>query len=412
MMLALPNQRPVLLATLAAAACLALFLGQGAAAAGEESEAGKEKQKGPDLVNKYTGDALARLQADQKSLLAKYKARDDVITAAKGVHYRVITAGPADGKVANELTPLSFRFTAHVLGDDDEPFGSTGSARRIPHKRPHEFKVAGLATALKLMRAGDEWEIVLAADVAFGKDGNNAVPQDMAVKFDFTVLEVLPEVTWLDIIWKFCIDYPVYIVVVSLALKYVLDKYFGIVHSNRLKLTADLLHSDSNPRVYLDIAIDNKPAGRIVLQLAPRSFPKTAENFRSLCCKPKRQGYKGSKFHRIIPKFMCQGGDFTKGDGTGGRSIYGEAFKDEFDKAYLTHDRPYLLSMANAGPDTNGSQFFITTAAALHLDEKHVAFGFVVEGKEVVDKMEACEGTPPSNSVVITDCGELKSKST
>lgn len=162
-----------------------------------------------------------------------------------------------------------------------------------------------------------------------------------------------------------------------------------------------------NPRVFFDCKIGAHFAGRVTMELRADIVPRTCENFRQLCIMKKGFGYRNSKFHRIIPEFMLQGGDFTNGNGTGGKSVYGMKFDDE--NFLLKHDAPGTLSMANSGPNTNGSQFFITTVATPWLDNKHVVFGYVISGMEVVRKIEnqGTKGGRPRQTIQIVDSGEV-----
>ena len=159
-------------------------------------------------------------------------------------------------------------------------------------------------------------------------------------------------------------------------------------------------------RVFFDMAADGAPIGKIIMELRSDVVPKTSENFRALCTGEKGFGFQGSAFHRVIPGFMCQGGDFTAGNGTGGKSIYGNKFEDE--NFTLKHTGAGILSMANAGPNTNGSQFFLCTAMTQWLDGKHVVFGQVTDGLDVVKKIESygSQSGKTSKKIVIIASGQ------
>ena len=178
----------------------------------------------------------------------------------------------------------------------------------------------------------------------------------------------------------------------------------------RVKFHKDIKEPKQNNKnlVFIEISIDKNIIGKIIIKLYEDKVPYTCKNFKTLCINKNNLTYKNCPFHRIIKDFMIQGGDFTNGDGTGGISIYGEKFRDE--TFIFKHDKPYLLSMANAGPDTNGSQFFITTVETPHLDNKHVVFGEVVKGFEIIDYMNNLKidnNDRPLQNIFISNCGVL-----
>mmetsp|Transcript_22773 Transcript_22773/g.25086 ORF Transcript_22773/g.25086 Transcript_22773/m.25086 type:complete len:182 (+) Transcript_22773:20-565(+) len=178
------------------------------------------------------------------------------------------------------------------------------------------------------------------------------------------------------------------------------------------------MENPENPVVFFDISIGGSPKGRVEMELRADVVPKTAENFRCLCTGEKGQGrsgkllhFKSSSFHRVIPNFMCQAGDFTRNNGTGGESIYGEKFADE--NFELKHTGSGILSMANSGPNTNGSQFFLCTSQTSWLDDKHVVFGKVISGMDVISAIEqvGSESGRTRVPVMIVDSGQLRGKS-
>merc|ERR1711907_184416 len=256
------------------------------------------------------------------------------------------------------------------------------------------------------MKEGDTWELYIPSELAYGNRGTGRIPAGAALIFELQLIKVMPVLSWMEYLRQ-----NPNMLLLGIGALWFIWKNFGGGGSAHEEIPMSKASGVSgNPHVWMDVSIGGKPAGRIVLELFKSVVPKTVENFRALCSgeKGKALSYKNSPFHRIIPGFMCQGGDFTNQNGSGGRSIYGGKFNDEFDNGALFHTEPGLLSMANSGPNTNGSQFFLTTEKTPWLDGKHVVFGKVMKGMDVVRMMEQTGSSNGATKqpVVITDCGE------
>ena len=188
------------------------------------------------------------------------------------------------------------------------------------------------------------------------------------------------------------------------------ETYNNLDESKNVELVKPVNYEDINYQPYFDINIGDTYIGKIVFQLFDEDVPKTCKNFRYLCStgilNKNKPSYQDTLFHRVIKDFMIQGGDITRGDGTGGYSVYGEQFDDE--NFNLTHNQPGMLSMANSGPNTNNSQFFITFKKTPWLDNKHVVFGIITSGFDVLKKIESYETDDkdrPVEDIIIKKCG-------
>ena len=267
------------------------------------------------------------------------------------------------------------------------------------------------------MKEGDKWELTIPPELGYGARGSPPrIPGGSVLKFELELIQVKEPsglvIGGVDLLSPG----PAMLICVFLYFFYNIFIGSGAGSNSGPRLSLEDVSSADNPTVYFDMAIGGESAGRIEMQLFAKHYPKTAENFRALCTGEKGVGksgkklhFEGSSFHRVIPGFMCQGGDFTRGNGTGGESIYGEKFDDEFENGVVGHTEKFLLSMANAGPNTNGSQFFLTTSRTPHLDGKHVVFGRVTAGEAVVDAIEAVGSGSgrTSRPVVISASGQL-----
>lgn len=345
-----------------------------------------------------------------KDFLEANASKESVVQLPSGLQYKIIKSGSDKSKPHPKAsTPCKCHYRGRLV--DGTEFDSSYKRGKPTTFAPNQV-VAAWTEAMQLMREGDKWELYVPADLGYGKAGTpgGPIPPEAALIFELEMIEVgsaddgdgFP--WWILFIGLLIIGGIAYVMM-------------GQTPANLGPVMTIAEASDTaNPHVFFDIEIGGEAAGRIEFELFSKVVPKTAENFRALATGEKGVGkagkplhFKGSKLHRIIPGFMCQGGDITKGNGMGGESIYGSTFEDEFEHGMVKHTEPGLLSMANRGRDTNGSQFFITVAKTSHLDGKHVVFGRVVKGMDVLKTVEkvGSGGGTPSKQVTITDSGEL-----
>ena len=358
-----------------------------------------------------------------------------------GLQYRVINKSTKKEALSPNMS--TFVHVNYVGKNIKGDVFDSSTARGIPTEMQPRNLIAGWQEALMMMKEGDQWQITVPAELGYRDRKIGAkISAGAVLVFDLELVKVvteadainpfgfissLPELLWN--IWH-TMPAPLWFVAAYMFVAYLVRTWYWLNHMPKKKVLRALeeVHGRAgNPVVYLDIKIGPGAAQRVECELFASLCPRTVENFRCLCTGEKgvavqswyqwlmarstRLHYKDSRFHRIIGGFMAQGGDIEHHDGEGGRCIYGHyAFKDEFDAGFLSHTQAGMLSMANCGPDSQSSQFFITFGPAPHCDEKHVVFGVVVRGKEVVTSMEVAAASAsgkPRVPVVITDCGEV-----
>lgn len=371
---------------------------------------------------------LVKSSPEGDAFLLKNSKRGGVKETNSGLQYRVIKSGKSSGISPNASSTchVHYRGTLAVSGIEFDSSRKRGSA---PAKfRPSDV-IGGWKEALRMMKEGDKFELAVPPHLAYGKRkvGKHITPDSVLI-FEIELVKVDPDsdsANFFFFIPSWLRNVPSMVWIVAVYFIYNIVRGAGSPATKLKKVPLkEAMGNIGNKRVFMDIAISGVPSmepytERLEIELFSSLVPKTSTNFLYLCTGERGKGRSGKNlhylntfFHRVIPKFMAQGGDFERGNGTGGESVYGGKFQDEFQLGYVSHDEPYLLSMANAGPNTNGSQFFITFRDTLHLDGKHVVFGKVVSGVHLVKAMEKY-GTPsgkPTAVIQVKDCGEVKLK--
>eukprot|EP00439_Symbiodinium_sp_Y106_P035170 s1914_g4.t1 len=361
------------------------------------------------MATEESASALRFRGAKQEEFLDDSVKRHGFQETSSGLRYKVIRSNPS-GERPGPNNPCRCHYKGTLV--DGTEFDSSYRRGDPVIFRPSEV-VPGWSEALQLMRAGEKWEIILPSQLAYGDRGAGPIPPGAVLVFELELLEVNAEGS----------GSLGSMVALGLLLAVGLLGFLAVWLTGTKALphgpivaVSHVTHAAGNPHVFMDVEAGGSALGRIEFELFKEVAPMTVENFRALATGESGPGlagstrhFKGSPFHRIIPGFMCQGGDITHGNGRGGESIYGKTFRDEWEHGRIHHTQPGLLSMANRGRNSNGSQFFITLAATPWLDDKHVVFGRVLSGMDVVLEMEkrgSRSGTP-SEEIIVVNSGQL-----
>ena len=363
---------------------------------------------------------------DNEKFLRDNAKKNGVHELPSGLQYKVLK-GVKSGLQPNRTSNCHVHYSGTTL-DKVEFDNSRKRGTKPTQFRPSDV-IAGWREALMLMKEGEVWELTIPSKLAYGKRGaGKLIKPDATLQFKIELVKVdVDGAQWVKLP-RWVTNIPTFVWLLVAYFLYVTATGAGWNSpARKLKKVAldEVKGSLGNEKVFMDICVSGMTEGwvikeRIEIELFTSLVPKTSANFLHLCTGDRGMGkcgkrlhYKNSFFHRVIPGFMAQGGDFERGNGTGGESVYGGNFNDEFELGYVPHSEPFLLSMANKGPDTNSSQFFFTFKAVPHLDGKHVVFGRVVDGSRAAVRILEKYGSPtgkPKATIQVTDCGELKDK--
>lgn len=367
--------------------------------------------------------AMASTTPEGIKYLAKNAKNKKVIVLPSGLQYKQLKKGKEDGLTPNRTSECYVHYRGkNIKGFEFDSSKKYGDA---PRKFAPSAVIKGWTEALMMMKEGEKAEIVIPSELAYGARsmGEYITPGSVLI-FELELVGVEPDSGGFDPIGYIKkLPYSIWAFIAYFAYN-ILFAGGGSAKAGKPMPAKEQRGKAGNKRVFIDISIKKEGkvehSGRIEMELFNSITPKTADNFYHLCTGSKGMGkcgkplhFKNSKFHRIIPGFMAQGGDFQNGDGTGGESIYGSKFEDEFDEkaGFVSHSEKYVLSMANSGSNSNGSQFFITFVNTSFLDGKHVVFGQVVKGAETVEAMQK-QGSQTGSvaaEVIVQDCGALDS---